>query len=389
VTTTLAPLNASLAIIEGAQVNTTLTAVPITCTGGSCTSGNTTSSNPGAPVSSFSANPIEAYVPPDVPNPNLSVQFTDTSTNAPTSWHWTFGDGNSSTAQNPIFTYYGYNYYQVILHVNNNDGESQSTATIGVCPLVASFTVSPANGQVPLTVEFTDTSTDQPISWFWNFGDGTSSNLQDPTHTYITSGVYTVRLDATNNLGRCWYTSTITVSPLVASFTAIPTTGLASPDKPLTVQFTDTTKFAGPNQPGYPQWYWDFGDGYNSTQQNPSHMYTVARPEGYDVTLAANNGYGWSTPQITHITVYSLPTANWSSSALIQGQNAVVQFTDSSTSCPSPASWYWDFGDGYNSTQQNPSHMYTNYQMQQSYYVAHSATNSQGTKWQNRTISIS
>jgi PKD repeat protein len=381
VTTTLAPLNASLAIIEGAQVNATLTAVPITCTGGSCTSGNTTSSNPGAPVSSFSANPTVAYVPPGMPNPNVSIQFTDTSTNAPTSWHWTFGDGNSSTAQNPIFTYYGYNYYQVILHVNNNDGESQSTATIGVCPLVASFTVSPANGQVPLTVKFTDTSTDQPISWLWNFGDGTSSNLQDPTHTYITSGVYTVRLDATNNWGKCWNTSEIAVSPLAASFTTNQTTGLV----PLTVKFTDTST----DQPT--NWLWDFGDGYNSTQQNPTHTY--GKSGVYLVFFAANNGYdlnngneGWSSATPHQIMVYSLPDVTFTASPRSGTPGTSVIFNDQSTGFPAPGSWYWDFGDGYNSTQQNPSHQYVSPGL---YTVAHSATNSQGILWSNKTAFIS
>ena len=93
ITSTPTPPNATAANIFGAQINTTLTEVTISCTGQTCGNiTNTTSSNADAPVSSFSANPLYEYVPPNTSNPNVSVQFTDTSTNSPTSWLWRFGD---------------------------------------------------------------------------------------------------------------------------------------------------------------------------------------------------------------------------------------------------------------------------------------------------------
>lgn len=66
---------------------------------------------------------------------------------------------------------------------------------------VADFTATPLSGQVPLTVQFTDTSTNTPTSWLWSFGDGDTSNQQNPSHQYAKSGVYDVSLTATNAIG--------------------------------------------------------------------------------------------------------------------------------------------------------------------------------------------
>ncbi|MGB7787748.1 PKD domain-containing protein, partial [Methanoregula sp.] len=229
-------------------------------------------------------------------------------------------------------------------------------------------------GPVPLSVRFTDTSTDQPVSWLWNFGDGSASTLQNPVHTFTASGTYTVRLDATNSLGSCWNTTGISVSSLAASFTQNQTTGLA----PLSVQFTDTST----DQPTL--WNWNFGDGGTSSLQNPIHTYTTAGI--YTVNLNATNGYdGWIDAPSESITVYSLPAVSFTASPLTGPSGTSVLFNDQSTGFPSPESWNWDFGDGYTSTQQNPSHQYVN---AGAYNVSHSATSAQGTTWLNKTAYI-
>nr|WP_292426278.1 PKD domain-containing protein [Methanoregula sp.] len=259
--------------------------------------------------------------------------------------------------------------------ITNTLGTSSNSTTISICPLVASFTATPVQGQVPLTVQFVDTSTDQPVSWLWNFGDGVTNRTQNPVHTFTTSGVYTVRLDATNNLGSCWYTSTISVSPLVASFTSNQTTGPV----PLIVQFTDKST----DQPT--SWNWTFGDGTSSNLQNPVHTYM--KNGTYTINLSAFNGYDEpiSSPAI-QIIAYTPFSVNLMAAPTSGMNGTSVIFTDQSTGFPSPTSWYWDFGDGYNSTQQNPSHQYVSPGL---YTVAHSATNSQETLWSNKTAFIS
>jgi len=375
VITTPTPPNASSANIVGAQVNTTLTEVTIACTGGTCTSGTTngTGTAISAPVSAFSSSVTMAYFKQ---NPLITVQFNGATNTPPYSWMWGWSGGDLISSSDPtlVLVFNKYNYYTVFRTITNPLGTSSNSTTISVCPLVASFTTSQTTGLVPLTVQFTDTSTDQPTSWLWNFGDGGNSSLQNPTHTYTASGVYTVRLDAKNYLGPCWNTTTISVSPLVASFTTSQNTGLV----PLTVQFTDTST----DQPT--SWLWNFGDGGTSTLQNPVHTYMNYGT--YTANLIASNGYDepMSSPDIL-ITVNSFPSVNFTASNTTGKPGTTVIFTDQSKGFPSPTSWYWDFGDGYSSTYQNPSHQYINSGF---YNVSHSATNSQGTNWTNETALI-
>jgi len=174
---------------------------------------------PQPPVARFSGSPTSGTAP-------LAVAFTDTSTGQPTSWAWTFGDGGTSTAQSPTQIYTAAGNYSVTLTATNSLGSNTLTKTnyISVAapqPPVASFSGSPTSGIVPLTVNFTDTSTGQPTSWAWTFGDGGTSTAQNPSHTYTTAGTYSVTLTATNTMGSNSLTKTnyITVTPPPPDFT--------------------------------------------------------------------------------------------------------------------------------------------------------------------------
>ena len=136
---------------------------------------------PPAPVAAFSGTPTSGTAP-------LVVNFTDQSTNSPTTWAWTFGDSATSTAQNPSHTYTTAGTYSVTLTATNSSGSDAETKTgyITVNPPapVADFSGTPTSGTAPLTVAFTDTSTGGPTSWAWTFGDGGTSTAQNPSHTY-------------------------------------------------------------------------------------------------------------------------------------------------------------------------------------------------------------
>ncbi|WP_292380994.1 PKD domain-containing protein, partial [Methanosarcina sp. UBA289] len=125
----------------------------------------------------------------------------------PTAWKWNFGDGTSSTLQNPTHKYSKVGKYKVTLTVTNEAGSNTITksnyitVTTGFQDSVAEFSASPTSGNIPLTVAFTDKSTGTPTSWKWNFGDGTSSTAKSPTHKYSKAGKYTVTLTATNAAG--------------------------------------------------------------------------------------------------------------------------------------------------------------------------------------------
>jgi len=160
-----------------------------------------------------------------------------------------------------------------------------ATPTPVPVPPVANFTVNVTEGNAPLAVAFTDTSTGGPTSWSWNFGDGTISTIRNPVHTYTTAGTYTVTLTANNADGEDNETKTnlITVlNPPAAAFTANVTEGNA----PLAVRFTDESTGT------VTSWAWDFGDGNISTEQNPVHTYESTG--NYSVTLNASNAFGTS-----------------------------------------------------------------------------------------------
>ena len=173
-----------------------------------CVRDNTTS----APTAAFTATPTSGSVP-------LTVKFTDMSANNPASWSWDFGDGSTSTDQNPSHTYQNTGRYTVKLTVTNDLGSNTKTKSDyimvnGSLP-VADFSANTTTGAAPLTVSFTDKSTGKPTSWSWDFGDGSTSTEQNPTHIYQNAGKYTVKLTASNDQGSDTKTKTdyITVNP--------------------------------------------------------------------------------------------------------------------------------------------------------------------------------
>lgn len=127
-------------------------------------------------------------------------------------------------------------------------------------------------------VQFTDASTNIPISWTWDLGDGNTSTDQNPLHTYTSAGTYTVCLTVANTAGSNTTCQEVTVvlSP-AASFT-FDDQGEGA------IAFTD----ASANTPT--EWTWDFGDGNSSTTQNPTHTYT--NNGTYTVCLTATNSAG-------------------------------------------------------------------------------------------------
>ena len=245
------------------------------------------------PVASFTSNVTSGKVP-------LNVAFTDKSTGTPAAWKWTFGDGTTSTAKNPIHKYSKAGNYTVALTVSNAAGSNTTTKTNYIkvsgtssqAP-VAAFSASPTSGNTPLNVTFTDSSTGSPTTWSWNFGDGTSATVKNPVHTYSTAGSYSVTLKVSNSAGNNTTTkssyikvtakNTTNATIPVVSFWGSRTSGTA----PLTITFTD----ASTNTPT--SWYWSFGDGTYSTVQRPRHTYSKAGT--YSVTLKASNAAGTGT----------------------------------------------------------------------------------------------
>jgi PKD repeat protein/Zn-dependent protease len=138
------------------------------------------------------------------PSP-FTVSFSDRSLGyTPMTWHWQFGDGTGSDMQNPTHTYRSDGDYTVSLTVTNQYGSDTKTVAgfIGAGnPPEADFSASPAEGTIPLTVTFMDSSKNRPTDWKWDFGDGGNSSVQNPVHTFTLPGIYTARLKVSNHFG--------------------------------------------------------------------------------------------------------------------------------------------------------------------------------------------
>jgi len=135
----------------------------------------------------------------------LEIEFTDLSENAPQTWQWDFGDGAGSTQANPVHTYENAGIYTVSLIVSNANGSDELSKTdfieaFNPNPPDVDFIADVTHGPMPLQVNFTDLSTNDPNSWYWDFGDGNISFEQNPSHTYTAVGTYTVSLEASNGV---------------------------------------------------------------------------------------------------------------------------------------------------------------------------------------------
>ncbi|HZR54325.1 MAG TPA: PKD domain-containing protein [Streptosporangiaceae bacterium] len=174
---------------------------------------------------------------PTTGNAPLSVSFTGSATGgtAPYSYSWNFGDGSSSTAQNPSHTYSSAGTFTATLTVTDSSSPAKTataTATVTVSavgnPLAATASAVPTSGQIPLGVAFTGTATggNPPYSYSWNFGDGSSSTAQNPSHTYSAAGTYTATLtvtDSSSPVKTATSTVTITASPVQGTPPGAPT----------------------------------------------------------------------------------------------------------------------------------------------------------------------
>jgi len=266
-----------------------------------------------APVASFSGSNFNG-------KPPLLVQFNDTSTNTPTSWNWSFGDGLFSNEQNATHTYTAIGLFNVSLTASNAGGSDTSLVLnyTQVSDVTANFTWT-CNITVPYQVDFQDTSTTSfpPIeSHFWDFGDGNSTVITaNPSNVYPNASIaYPVRLQVWDSLGGGGVdnatvinvTPCFTGTPPVASFTTDVTSGTA----PLAVQFNDTST----NSPTAWKWAFQNVTGNNtvvwwSTGRNATHTFGTGN---YRIRLNASNSAGFNiSAQVTFVNVTTaLPPAN-------------------------------------------------------------------------------
>ncbi len=316
-----------------------------------------------------------------IPNPPYHFINTTNQQNPTDSVRWTFGDGTSSNVLNPIHTYAQPGTYTVCLRVQQRTNTGALSNCVSeichpvvvpnptVCNLVANFTFTQLAGAIN-TYSFQNTSVplNSTDSIRWTFGDGTSSNNLNPTHTFTQPGTYNVCLrimqrNSNGSLSNCIREKCVpiivqntTVCNLVANFTFTPAT-----TSPNTFYFQNTSTPLNTTD----SIRWTFGDGTFSNQSNTVHSY--AQPGTYNVCLrvqqrTANGTLSNCIREVCHTVIVQNTTvcnliANFTTTPVTATPTA-FHFVNTSTPLNPTDSVRWTFGDGTFSNDMNPSHTY-------------------------------
>lgn len=281
----------------------------------------------------------------------LTVNFVDASSGSPTGWSWDFGNGNSSPLQSPSAVYSAPGLYTVKLTVTK--GGNSSTKTVAAFIKIygspeVDFSIDKITGCAPLSVGFQDkTSTDSGAiaNWFWAFGDGGTSQAQNPTYIFEEPGQKSISLKVRNVHG-CEATKTLE-APLevkgpIAKFTPASTAICTLP-----ALFAFTNNSTGEGNLSY-QWY--LGNGVISSAKDPTHVYHAAG--SYDVVLIVRDESGCDnlTAQKMHAGNDDAVDFTYSPHPACTGQPV----TFAATSADPIASYDWTFDDGTKQTVMSP-----------------------------------
>ncbi len=320
-------------------------------TAGGCTD---TVTVPRGIVATVKPNPNFSATPRDV-CAEMPVNFTDLTTGTVTNWLWLFGDGATSTDQNPVHEYEDTGYFDVTLIVCN--GGCCDTLTIlnyiHVKPPIAAFDIG-LDCSRHLERVFTDRSIGAD-EWNWDFGDGATSTLQNPTHTYADTGNYVITLMVKNYTTGCQYTTRKNIRVMFerANFTVT--------DSAICRRSPILFTAIGNHDSDVASYEWDFGDGITAAGNSALHSYTNSGK--YTVQLIVTDLLGCKDTlnKPLYINVYG-PTANFAPGVTGSCLLTAVPFTDNSvTDGKHPiTTWVWNYGDGISDTLNAPpfTHMY-------------------------------
>ncbi|HEY0030845.1 MAG TPA: PKD domain-containing protein [Bacteroidia bacterium] len=322
---------------------------------------------------SYSANAqcVASYTYSAAPANNGDIAFTNTSsTGTGLNYYWAFGDGSSSTAANPgTHTYASTGSYTACLTISDSLGMFDST--LG-CYNTYCTTISVINsgGTGGCTAFFSpydslgygyfqNLSTGTGITSTWSFGDGTSgTSTGDITHLYSSPGTYLICLTISDFAGSCTdtYCDSLVIPPsssgaclgiVDATFTATDSMGYGV--------FSNTPTGSGQ------VYYWDFGDGTNSSVVGgTTHLYTA--PGTYIVCLTVyETGSGTDSCQYCSYVTISSPSICNAYFVIQQDSSNIYSYYvyNYSSSASGTINYFWDFGDGTSSTLAYPSHTYS------------------------------
>ncbi len=248
-----------------------------------------------------------------------AIPFTDLSTitsGSVTSWSWNFGDAVTSNSINPVHTYTNPGTYTVTHVVNGSTGCTDTmikTITIYFLPQAQFYENTPCVGNLTQFRDSSKSVSGNITSWNWNFGDATSSTLQNPGHAFSSAQNYTVSLIVTSAFG-CKDTikkGVTVISGPTGAFSINP-----NPVEALeNASFTDLTT----SPTAITNWFWNFGDATASNLQNPEHSFNSVGD--FNVILVVKDINGCIDTVRQEITVISLPEVPTAFTPNGDGQN--------------------------------------------------------------------
>lgn len=279
----------------------------------------------------------------------VKVSFFNTSSGgAPLNFTWDFGDGTQSSELNPVHSFTSYGSYNVKLTVANSNGCTNIFQDTIDLPARSSTYNGPSTVCLNIPATYSLQTSPKAGTYYWNMGDGVFYNTDTISHAYTKTGNFNITI--ITDVGDCRDTlirAVMVSDPMTVNYSS---SDPINCKPPFNVNFTNLTT-------GAENYKWYFGDGDSSSENSPSHTYTG---EGlFDVTLVATNRAGCKVslsrndfvkigkPQITFTNAPGKGCKPYSFSPTVS-----IDSTDVITN------FQWDFGDGFTSTERNPTHIY-------------------------------
>jgi len=283
-----------------------------------------------------------------------AVYFTDSSFGPVSSYNWNFGNSTTSTLQSPSTTYSAPGVYNVTLTVNGPGGPSTYTSQVTIYDKpVISFTGTSTTGCSPLVTQFNATITPNspgPVSYTWDFGDGTTDTNASPTHSYSVAGNYSVSLTVSNGAGCSQYLlkpNYLTVNPLPNVDFSVNNRTFC--DTPATAIFTNASTGSSP----IVSTSWLFGGIANGSGSPASYTFHTGGAFTILMTATDANGCSNTATKVAFVSVITSTPTFSAPAALCFGDLATFANTTLSGSNTS-----WKFGDGDSTTGENVTHFY-------------------------------
>jgi len=307
------------------------------------------------------APPVAVFSPPTGLEGTSLTFDGSSSTGSITTYSWNFGDGTTGSGSVAHHIYAKYGNYTAILTVSGGGGSNAVSHTVVVTDEkpTSAFTFSPTSPSPGTPVSFSGATSSDPdgtiSSYAWTFGDGSSTTGATPSHTYSSTGSYTVTLKVTDSDGQsASSTKQITVAPTFQN----PTAAFSAPAGGLEGQALtfNASGSSDPNSGGSLSYSWNFGDGGAGSGVTAAHAFAAGV---YTVTLTVTDSASGLTNSVSHTVTISdeSPTTGLFQASGTAG--SPVAFTGfGSDPDGTIVSFVWSFGDGGTGSGANPTHVY-------------------------------